>query len=255
MDPKALNHLDPKARETYDRIMGVAHDASGTTPTDTPVNTPTPADTAMPSDPMASSLSASATDPLINTSDPNNVLSTSPSATPITDPTLSNPMPTEPAMPPMNDPFGQPSPTSPETTDPSATLFATNEPSPIPSEPTSSLATPSSSPSAFFNNPAPSETPSQPEMASPQAFSSLDSSNQTPDADPMAPVTPYNPAPGEPQAQVFTQPLPSPAEVSQANAPHEASSLLRVLYIVGAVVFFAIYTVFWIKVFNLPFLF
>jgi hypothetical protein len=56
-------------------------------------------------------------------------------------------------------------------------------------------------------------------------------------------------------AQPFnTQPLPSPAEVNNAG-PQETSPLLRVLYIVGAVVFFAIYTIFWVKVFNLPFIF
>lgn len=267
MDPKALNHLDPKARETYDRIMGTAHDVAGTTPGDTPVNTPTPADSVMPPNPAVgdvpptTDLSSPASDPLVNASDPNSVLSTSPNASPITDPTLSNTMPApEPAAPPIMDTFDQVSAspaTTPEPADPSATLFASDAPAPV-SEPTSSssFGSASGSPSAFFNNPAPAPTESQPDLASPQAFSSLDSSQANPpDTDPMAPVTPYNPSPGDPQAQVFTQPLPSPAEVSQANAPHETSALLRVLYIVGAVVFFAIYTVFWIKVFNLPFLF
>ena len=76
---------------------------------------------------------------------------------------------------------------------------------------------------------------------------------------PSAPVTPYatdagGANPGAVSTSAFTKPLPSPADIAQ-NGPREASALLKVLYIVGAVVFFMIYTVFWIKVFNLPFLF
>ncbi len=41
-----------------------------------------------------------------------------------------------------------------------------------------------------------------------------------------------------------TQPSPS--------TPHQAPTLLRALYIIGAIVFFVVYTFFWIKVFNLP---
>ncbi len=82
----------------------------------------------------------------------------------------------------------------------------------------------------------------------------------------QTPVTPYTtPATGptdisqqqqEQQAAqpAFTQPLPSPADAVQAPVK-EASPLLKVLYIIGAVFFFAVYTIFWIKIFNLPFLF
>jgi|SRR6185369_13442277 len=37
-----------------------------------------------------------------------------------------------------------------------------------------------------------------------------------------------------------------------AKVPGQTSSLLRVLYIIAAIVFFIVYTFVWIKVFNLP---
>jgi hypothetical protein len=35
-------------------------------------------------------------------------------------------------------------------------------------------------------------------------------------------------------------------------APRQSSSMLRILYIVGGVVFFVVYTFVWVKIFNLP---
>jgi hypothetical protein len=110
--------------------------------------------------------------------------------------------------------------------------------------------------SSFFSNPSPATT----EPPIPTMDNSLNAPVATPSEPSSAPVTPYSPEapavapapiPSDPQ---FAQPLPSPASVAQTG-PHETSALLRVLYILAAVVFFAIYTVFWIKVFNLPFLF
>jgi len=37
-----------------------------------------------------------------------------------------------------------------------------------------------------------------------------------------------------------------------ANMPGQPSSLLRILYVIGAIVFFVVYTFVWIKLFNLP---
>lgn len=45
-------------------------------------------------------------------------------------------------------------------------------------------------------------------------------------------------------------PLPNPATMNQ-----NASPMLKIAYIVGGVIFFIVYTIFWIKIFNLPFIF
>lgn len=41
MDPKALNNLDPKLKETYDRVMGTTAPSTTGAPTTTPTATPT----------------------------------------------------------------------------------------------------------------------------------------------------------------------------------------------------------------------
>jgi hypothetical protein len=103
------------------------------------------------------------------------------------------------------------------------------EAAPVPPAPDTANATAS----PFFSNP------------SPAASNGIDSSV------PATPITPYTPMDAGQNAAPMSQPLPSPSSINQVG-PHEVSPLLRVLYIVGAVVFFLIYTVFWIKVFNLP---
>ena len=72
---------------------------------------------------------------------------------------------------------------------------------------------------------------------------------------PVQPVNPWqNQANSSPNPFTPTgQALPSPATV--AGQDKGTSPMLRVLYIIGAVVFFALYSIFWIKVFKLPFLF
>jgi len=55
---------------------------------------------------------------------------------------------------------------------------------------------------------------------------------------------------------VFQTPFTNtPTAAMQIPQPHDASPLLRVFYIVGALVFFVVYTIFWMKIFNisLPF--
>ena len=142
-------------------------------------------------------------------------------------------------------------------TDPTPTTFAPTSDTPVdPAVPALSVAPETSPPaenidtstppnSSFFSNPSPA----------------MDGLSSTPVEQQAAqtPITPYTPASGletqnAPAEEPFSQPLPSPASVNHEEL-HEPSSLLKVLYIVGAVLFFAIYTIFWIKVFNLPFLF
>lgn len=76
------------------------------------------------------------------------------------------------------------------------------------------------------------------------------------------PVTPAPPIsePAEQPVQANTspfmassmgQPLPNPAEMQQ----QAASPMLKIAYIVGGIIFFIVYTIFWIKIFNLPFIF
>jgi hypothetical protein len=108
-----------------------------------------------------------------------------------------------------------------------------------PAETPSPMGAPASEQSpSFFSNPSPATT--DPQQAAP--------------TEPTM-VNPYGSAPATPQPTTFTdtmqQPLPSPAAVNQ-GLQKETSPLLRVLYIVGAVIFFIIYTIFWIKIFNLP---
>lgn len=63
--------------------------------------------------------------------------------------------------------------------------------------------------------------------------------------------------PAPPTPTVFVQqsqmppgqnPLPSPATAAQVS---DISTTLQIVYIVAAVVFFIVYTIFWIKIFNL----
>jgi hypothetical protein len=124
--------------------------------------------------------------------------------------------------------------------------------------PTSSPATP---PPAPVQADAAPQTPHEPppEAPTPASLFSSSPSTDTPDTSAFgqpAVVTPYNP---ETTAQTnehsMNQPLPSPASVAQAAHTQEATPLLRVLYIVGAVLFFMVYTIFWVKIFKLPFLF
>lgn len=49
------------------------------------------------------------------------------------------------------------------------------------------------------------------------------------------------------------QPLPSPASINKTVAPPTQSSpVIRILYIIASIIFFAVYTVFWLKIFKYP---
>lgn len=174
MDPKSLANLDPKLRETYERVMGT------TTP---------------PSD---------------GASEP------SPFATTTTTPVAAD--------------------TAPPVTDTAAVTAENAIPEATPGE-SSTVAT---TPDTAFSTPQPAaETPPQqeevPTVATPASYMSVGN------------------APAEPQAEnpyASAAPFPSPAEVAQS---HEVSPVLRILYIVGAVIFFVAYTFFWMRIFNLSF--
>lgn len=240
MDPKALSHLDPKAREAYDRVMDTAAEIHAD-----------------------------------NTSDASPSASDAPSAID----QLSQPSASEPFDTSIGGLTSSPTVDTPSVfstaastpSDPSPSIFTNNAAEPDPTQTnlsaTDTSTLDSSASSSFFtNNPIPpvTDVAPTPDLASPTGFppepsppEATISSDNLSTVEPVAPYIPESqdsPSTATMEQPITTQPLPSPAEVNQA-AQHESSALLRVLYIVGAVVFFAIYTIFWVKVFNLPFLF
>ena len=229
MDPtKSFDHLDPKLKETYARVMATTTSSATNAAPDT----------------------------------------TSLSATPTSDPGLS-PTPTsfDPAQLAgdssqlSSSPFSQPTNPTPDT-GPNPGTGPTINTLPLDTTSTFSSPTDTATPapqsaqdtpptSSFFSNPSPAPTDPSQVINEPPPAAPVEPSTEP------ATVTPYIPeSVGNDQGatEQYTEPLPSPAAVNQA-APHETSALLKVLYIVGAVIFFAVYTIFWIKVFNLPFLF
>ncbi len=303
MDPKSFSNLDPQQPDTYNNGMGTPD--AGVIPQQNTFSTDT------------------------TTTVQTDTLQTNISPTPLPDPSLQNPVMTQPENPSMmpTPDFAAPplqaddTPSSPfatgyaEQPDPNVmppsmmsqttteTITAQQPPAapafpaaptdfssenigapadalsaPMEAGPQSSIfsSTPemtpdavnpapqTESPSAFFTDTAPAN-PEQP--ASPDAFAPLSSAPAPADtamatdavADPT-PVTPYNTPvqPENPQQEApsqFTQPLPSPSEVVNENTPHETPLINRVIYIIAGVIFFVVYTIFWIKLLNLPFIF
>jgi hypothetical protein len=225
MDPtKSFDHLDPKLKETYARVMGTSTSGSGTqAPAQDSTASVTPPAGGLSASPFASpSPTQPAADPAAQTqfgSVPTPTPDASTGPNPGTGPTI-NTMPTDTQasfMPPATEP--------PSTAEQDQTSSPPNN--------------------SFFSNPTPAANPTSVTEANPVE----------PSIDPT-PVTPYSPegfgaAQSTSSPEQLAQPLPSPASVSQ-NAPHETSALLKVLYIVGSIIFFAVYTLFWIKIFGLP---
>ncbi|MBA3724584.1 MAG: hypothetical protein H0W89_06920 [Candidatus Levybacteria bacterium] len=254
MDPKALSHLDPKQREAYERVMGTAAQIHGDSSAPDISAAPVGTDQIPVSNGSSPFMSSTNDFTSQSTPTPDN---TTPS--PAQDFPLSS-SPSEPfdtnAMGLSSSPLGDmPSgldPLNPTgTTNASPSIFTTP-----PDEPSSDLAAAPNS--SFFTSPTPDSSEPSADASDRQAFEATTEPTIASDnLSPITPVAPYTPDnttdPISPQP--FSDPLPSPADVTQANTPHETSALLKVLYIVGAVVFFAIYTIFWVKVFNLPFLF
>ena len=250
MDPKALSHLDPKQKEAYERIMGhaAAADDASQVPPQAPIDaqpadhTSAPLDTTIgatdPNQPQfyTPGQDQAPTDSATNQFETNPPLSTDPSAL-SSEPTI---LSQEPSAAPFD--------ASSVATD---NTFSTEPPQ-------DNLAPPNSS---FFSNPSPAETPppaaadalSEPFTASPEV-ATTSSPDSFASATPITPYTPGETPAATPGGESFAAPLPSPASVTQEQKK-ESSPLLRVLYIIGAVIFFAVYTIFWVKVFNLPFLF
>jgi len=55
----------------------------------------------------------------------------------------------------------------------------------------------------------------------------------------------------QPETVTISQPLPNPTAMNQINKPHGHAGLIKIFYILGAVVFFFIYVFFWVKIFNI----
>jgi hypothetical protein len=202
MNPKALNHLDPKMQETYNRIMGTATNTNAATPPpfDANLQSRTDANVSEPLEQNTATVPTSFEPEALSSSSPIDIQPNNPSQ-------LSN-----------TSFFSN---ASAETLNPTIGLPTTE------------------------TNQVPNETLSQPNEETKIPDSPISST----------PITPYTPANEEStQNESMYQPLPSPSSINQ-QAHKETSPLLKVLYIIGAVIFFLIYTVFWIKVFNLPFLF
>lgn len=213
MDPtKNFDHLDPKLKETYARVMGTTTPAGAQDVAAQPAAAPPP-QPVTPSYPPAQPVTPA---PFPSQMGPN----------PGTGPTVSSiPQETSTLVPPMQQ--AQP--------DPNAGAPAG---------------------SSFFSNPSPATAAPTQNPVSPVGDMNQNAQFQQAAAD-QAPINPYAP---DPQAQ---NPMPAD-QMGQPYAattgavqkgPRETSALLRVLYIIGGVIFFAIYTIFWIKVFNLPFFF
>ncbi|HWY79046.1 MAG TPA: hypothetical protein VNW29_01685 [Candidatus Sulfotelmatobacter sp.] len=226
MDPtKSFDHLDPKLKETYARVMGTATGGTGdASQTQLPTNQQAP----VPSFSAPPDLSQSTG----GISQPSDDLSQFSSA-PLESTSTTNQMPQNPT--PGVEPINNALPT--DTTTAVSPIAETEQPS-------ASINTPANA--SFFSNPSPTTT------EPPQMPTNVNAPIEPPT---IEPVTPYAPSEFGANQNIAVdqanQSLPSPSEINQAT-PHEASSLLRVLYIIGAVIFFAIYTFFWIKVFNLP---
>jgi len=209
MDPtKSFDHLDPKLKETYARVMGTTSNGDAQNPNTT---------AAQPDQNIGAT--PTTFDPGAPLSDPNtpiNIQTSDQGPNPGTGPTV-NQMPNDASSILSNSvPVEQP------PVDQNAAQQPAVAPAPDQNPPSSA--------NSFFSNPSPAATdPQQP---------------------PLTPVTPYTPE----DFNSNPQPLPSPASVNQ-QVEHKSSPLLKVLYIIGAFIFFAVYTIFWIKVFNLPFLF
>ena len=224
MDSKSFAHLDPKLKETYARVMG----------TDTNNNTSQPLPSQGQNTPGLSS-------------DPNSA------------PSESAPTPVQNQFIPQSGNFET---NTAQPTEPSSFSASPYGQTPPPQNETQENPAPTND--AFFANSSPAESNPSPLSASPNMNEPMgvpvtDATQNPVEPYSSEPVTPYTPEGMAPtntepinETETMAEPLPSPASVSQQK---EVSPLLKVLYIVGAVIFFAIYTIFWIKVFNLPFLF
>ncbi|HZE87028.1 MAG TPA: hypothetical protein VE090_02360 [Methylomirabilota bacterium] len=112
--------------------------------------------------------------------------------------------------------------------------------------PASAATVPDQTPQA---NPQQTTTPTPNTTSSPSA-----PPNMVPDNAPVSPMNAYTSDnlrfQASIQAPLAGGTLATPETHTQAAQSN--SSLLRILYIIGAIVFFIVYTIFWIKIFKLP---
>lgn len=294
MDPKALSGLDPKFRETYERIMGTSTQSSSspaaTTPTipvDTAPPPPTELGTEMPGgnptsqapadyfsavQPIASATDAFSTTPATPTPQSDTIVITSPDTQP------------EPASTPPSDPGAQISPTEGIPFSTISTPQESQAADPAPAMPAPGETAFASAPeSTSFSTPPPPSPVINPlsavDNAAGVAISSIGSLNPTPqppvespqptladslmakDSQPPPAVADISsnqlvtPAPAYTAESLGIQPTIATAAASPAAGVATSPTLLKALYIVGGIIFFILYTIFWIKVFNLPFIF
>lgn len=117
-----------------------------------------------------------------------------------------------------------------------------------PSQPTDATAAAPPAPPA----PTPPDNPAVTTDAAAQAPAGQLFSPSAPGAPPIPSAGPaYTPENlGLTQPMPAAQPLPSPNMAMTGS--QSTSSLLRILYIIGGIIFFVAYTYFWIKIFKLP---
>lgn len=176
MDPKTLAGLDPKLRETYEKVMGAA---------------------------------ASAQNPSAPAAPPSAIISNTPIPPPV--------MPQNPAeSKPADNPTASPVPAMPAEQKTADVLSSSLE-----------------------SNPVLSAQPVQPA-----------------DMSDLQPSLSGSPLPASESAAILNkplQPLPSPASVNhQAAQTGGSSGIMKIVYIIAGVVFFIVYAIFWMKIFNFP---
>lgn len=219
MDPKQpTNQLDPKLKEAYERVMGTMP-ASSTPPQ--PVTTPP----VLPTNPVVPhAMPITNTPPVIHPS--------SPLPTPAS-------MITPPIMPNGNPPHPIPS----ATTMPSVSSEPMSQHS-VPSQP---MMTP------LPGQPLKSMEPINPTPISIKAESKPEPVMTTPVNQPsMSHATPMEPMHATVPLSTTT---PVHAPISQIHgfvAPKKKAGISPVILIVGGVVFVIVYTLIWVKVFNIP---
>jgi hypothetical protein len=237
MDPKTLASLDPKLRETYERVMGATSDTNpvaATPSTDTATATPTTAPTPTASQPPSA----------------DQLPTTNPFATPPFEAVDTNPAHSSDTTPDTN--LSQPltetnAGASLDTTTLNADGLSSAFPTPQTPEANPFLTTPQPD-----NQPLPTVGSNTVDMNSfnlnPMGQRTDQTSVPAQDApqpvNPVVPFTPETPSPSTPTQTSFAAP-----NINQAKP---VSSTLRILYIFAGVVFFMIYTFFWLKIFKFP---
>ena len=214
MDPKALANLDPKLRETYERVMGTA--------SATPSSMPPPA-----------------SPPSVGP-----VLFDNPSSTPpITQPVTPNQNGNISEMPSAKDAQA----IIPTVGQVNTAEMTSSAPPTVP--PVAEQTTPPASPQPFMGGGA---------VSAEQTQSSIDQPIQPAELASLQPSMTGAPMPESKEALQLSkplQPLPSPASVNHQPAPEAAaqpSSVIKTLYFVAAIIFFIVYAIFWLKVFQYP---